>query len=340
MRAWTVSSSLLVLLACSAEGGDPSTLDSGEGESTAADASEAESGEESSGETDTGEGETDTGEGETGEPEIEPLCDGSGLAPGDHLIELVHQGTPRYAHVHVPPDYSGTELTPLVLNFHGLGSNATQQAFFSDMNPSADAEGFIVAYPEGLLNRDDKRSWNAGPLCCSDDPTRDDVGFVRALLDELASLACIDPERRYATGMSNGAFMSYRLGCEASDLFAAIAPVAGALGLDTGDCAPERPLPMWAIHGTIDEKVPYDAALASAELWAEQNGCSGEASESFQNGVVSCLSWDCPSDAPVVFCTAEGVNHCWPGQLFCVDPPSTEDIDSTAQMWSFFSAGF
>ena len=292
-------------------------------------------------ETDASEAESETGEaeeGETGEPEpVGPNCEDGTLEPGDHIFNLQHDGELRVFQVHVPPSYDGSELTPLVLNFHGLGSNGTQQQFFSYMDPLADEEGFIVVYPEGLPRGDGSRAWNAG-LCCADDTSIDDVGFVRAMLDELDGMGCIDPKRRFSTGMSNGGFMSYRLACEASDIIAAVAPVAGALGLPLAECEPARPVPVWQIHGTIDGRVPFDAALDSAQAWSGLNGCGEETELTYQNGVVSCEAWDCPAGAEVEFCTAVDVDHCWPGQAFCIDPPTTLDIDSTATIWAFFEA--
>jgi polyhydroxybutyrate depolymerase len=158
------------------------------------------------------------------------------------------------------------------------------------------------------------------------------------MLDELDTQLCIDHERRFATGMSNGGLMSYFIGCEAADLFAAIAPVAGLLGAAPSSCNPTRPVPLWQIHGTIDELVSFDGARDSAVFWALANGCTTQTRVSYQNGVVTCEVWGCPEGAEVEFCTADGVNHCWPGQPFCITPPSTEDIDSTATIWAFFAA--
>ena len=328
-RRWL---SLLVVscLACTSEAEPASETDA-----SSTSASDSESG---ASETSTETSESETSEGETGEPEPSgPNCEDGTLEPGDHLFNIQHDGELRAFTVHVPPGYTGTELTPLVLNFHGLGSNGTQQQFFSYMDPLADEEGFIVVYPEGLVKGDGNWAWNAG-VCCADDLTIDDVGFVRAMLDELDTMGCVDPKRRFATGMSNGGFMSYLLACEAADLIAAVAPVAGALGIPLAECEPARPVPVWQIHGTIDGLVPFDAALDSAEAWAGLNDCGVQSSTTFENGVVSCEAWDCPAGAEVEFCTAEGVDHCWPGQAFCIDPPTTLDIDSTATIWAFFEA--
>jgi polyhydroxybutyrate depolymerase len=292
----------------------------------------------SSSNPDTDTGELDGGEEDPSETgDSEPNCDGSGLQPGDHTVTLVHDGVTRVASVHVPPGYVGTEPTPLVLNFHGLGSNGTQQAFFSYMNEVADAEGFVVVYPEGTVRADGRRAWNAG-ACCSDDASVDDLGFVAALIDQLDARLCVDAQRRYATGMSNGGLMSFAVGCELADQIAAIAPVAGLLAIPASACAPTRPVPIWQIHGTIDELVSFSGARDSALVWAGLNGCEATTTTTYANGVVSCESWACPVGAEVEFCTAEGVNHCWPGQAFCVDPPSTLDIDASVAIWAFFAA--
>ena len=326
-RRWLLALSTLVL-ACSdtgGAGGDDSAATTGTGDESSSAATET-----------GGPGETDTGDtGDTGD--AGPTCDGSGLGPGDHTVSFEHDGLQRVASIHVPPGYDSSEPTPLVLNFHGLGSNGTQQAFFSYMNEVADAEGFVVVYPEGTVNADGRRAWNAG-VCCTDDPNVDDIGFVAALLDRLDAELCVDPDRRFATGMSNGGLMSFAVGCELADDVAAIAPVAGLLAIPTQDCNPSRPVPMWEIHGTIDELVDYAGAQASAERWAELNGCEATTRVSFQNGVVTCEQWACPQGDEVEFCTGEGVNHCWPGQQLCVDPPSTLDIDSSATIWAFFAA--
>ena len=65
----------------------------------------------------------------------------------------------------------------------------------------------------------------------------DDVAFTRAILDDLETVARVDPRRVFATGMSNGAMMAYRVAAELSDRIAAIAPVGGPMGIE--ECAPE-----------------------------------------------------------------------------------------------------
>jgi polyhydroxybutyrate depolymerase len=264
-------------------------------------------------------------------------CEPSSIAEG--TFDLPYEGTAFRYIVHLPPGYDGTKRTPLVLNWHGLTSTGDQQALFSGMNPVADSSGFIVVYPDSPTN-----SWNAGTCCAFNQATRDDMGFARALVDKVSADACIDSKRIYTTGMSNGAFMSYRLACEASDIFAAAAPVAGKVGIP--DCAPVRPVPIMHFHGTADSLVAYAAPALSGEgldvpgtvqKWAERDTCNPTPAVSYQQGTVTCNTYSgCKNDATVTLCTAEGEDHCWPGTAFCPFGAFTTDIDASQQIADFF----
>jgi polyhydroxybutyrate depolymerase len=266
--------------------------------------------------------------------------------PGNSTHTLVHAGTERQYSLHVPPGYDGVKWMPLVLNFHGYTSNMAQQSLFSGMNATADAEGFVVVYPNGLKNTvNGNQSWNAGACCAFGDSDRDDVGFVDALLDDLASRLCIDDKRVYATGMSNGGFMSYFLACERAQRFAAIGPVAGVLGVPSASCTPSRAVPVIHFHGTEDTLVPYDGGGASGFAsvpntisgWVARNGCSGQPAQTFSNGAARCeTTAGCAEGAEVVLCTIDGMGHCWPGQAFCPFGNGSTDISANQAMWDFF----
>lgn len=249
---------------------------------------------------------------------------------------LEWDGVPRTANVIVPAGYDDTSPVPLVLNLHGLTSNAGQQELFSGMNPTADAEGFVLAYPNGIGS-----SWNAGACCgTAQQQMVDDVGFLRALVEHLETLVCIDPARVYAAGMSNGGFMSNRLGCEAADLFAAIGPVSATLLAD--DCAPSRPLPVLMFNGTADALVPYNGGLfqgaqQSFQDWAQINGCVGDPVPGKSVGAASCETYDqCEAGVSVTLCTIEGMGHCWPGQPICPFGQANTDLKANAELWAFF----
>lgn len=261
-------------------------------------------------------------------------CDAEGdLQPGSHRFALDHGGLAREYRVYVPPSYDGHTAAPVVFNFHGLTSDSGQQVAFSAMNETADAHGFIVIYPEGHEN-----SWNGG-WCCGTAASEDldDVGFALAVLDDLAGMGCVDRRRVYTTGMSNGGFMSHRLGCEAADTFAAIGSVTGALGID--DCAPSRPMPVLQIHGTEDSLVSYEGmVLPSIDEWVRINGCDGTPTETYAEGDATCETYDgCDDGVEVTLCTVEGGEHCWFGQEFCPFGPTSTHIDSNEHLWEFFS---
>lgn len=270
-----------------------------------------------------------------GEP-ITP-CEPGALAAGDHSFTLPHDGAMRRYNLHIPPAFDGSKPLPLLLNFHGFGSDPEGQAAFSGMNAAADKEGFAVLLPAGIDN-----SWNGGSVCCGTAAQQniDDVGFARALVKDAAAKACIDTKRVYSTGMSNGGFMSHRLACEASDLVAAVAPVDGLLGIPPESCLPKRPVPMIHFYGTADQLVPYEYAKLTNEFWVDRYQCSDkEGKVTFENGKAKCLTHGgCEGGVTVTFCTVDGMGHCWPGQTFC--PPSlgqaNTDISANAEMLKLF----
>jgi polyhydroxybutyrate depolymerase len=270
-------------------------------------------------------------------------CPPATFEPGTHSgLELEHDGRTRSYDLYVPPSYDGATRVPLVFNIHGLTSDPAQQAWFSQMNDTADEEGFVVVYPAGVGN-----SWNAGACCgYAKDEDIDDVAFVRALAEQLQAELCVDADRTYATGMSNGGFLSHRLACEAADVFAAIAPVAGVLGLEPDDCQPARPIPVMHFHGTADTLVPYDGSLVlgfmsvpeSFASWAEINGCTGDPKITFEQGDVTCETFDsCDAAVEVTLCTIAWDAHCWPGNPVCPFGKSTTEIHASVAGAEFFA---
>ncbi len=249
-------------------------------------------------------------------------------------------GLDRSFLLHVPSGYDRAP-TALVLNFHGFTSNAEQQEYFSVMSEAADREGFAVAYPEGTGV---PASFNAGACCGSAvEQDVDDVGFASAIIDAVGDEVCLDTARVYATGFSNGGFLSHRLGCELSDRIAAIAPVSGVMGMP--ECAPSRPVPVLHFHGTLDGLVPFEGGgitgFQSVEQtiddWAERDGCSGEPQVSFDQGDAHCEIRDaCDQGSAVELCVIDGGGHTWPGGRVPGGKTST-DLSATDRMWQFFA---
>src|SRR5207248_6705874 len=151
--------------------------------------------------------------------------------PGELGIPFGSADRGRSAIVHVPPRAGGKSEIPVIINFHGGGGHGGNEQEYSLMDQLADRETFVTVYPNGSGRFGNRLlTWNAGTCCAYAVINNiDDVGFVRALIAKLTDSIPIDPRRIYATGLSNGAMMSYRLAAEAGDLIAAIAPVAGGM---------------------------------------------------------------------------------------------------------------
>ena len=197
----------------------------------------------------------------------------------------------------------------------------------------ADRDGVLVVYPEGIGN-----SWNAGS-CCGTASAQDvdDLQFVAVLLDELETRLCVDTDRVYATGLSNGGHMAHHLGCDLSARIAAIAPVAGLM-LDSS-CDPSRPVPVFDVHGDRDRIVSYSLVASSIEFWKEHNACTSTQT-TFRNGDATCVTHgDCADGADVVLCTIAGGGHQWPGGNAILGlGDKSDDLIATDAMWSFFVA--
>lgn len=275
-------------------------------------------------------------------PPTNAKCTGKTGQPLDSTWTLPFHGEDRTFQVHVPASYDPIKPTPLVMNFHGYSSDAAQEELLSRMIDKSNAEGFVTVHAQGHAN-----SWNAG-ACCGDAAAKgiDDVGFVSAMLDALEEKLCVDAKRVFATGMSNGGFLSHRLACDLSDRIAAVAPVAGVLGI--AECHPKRAVPVMHFHGTADSLVPYDgsASLGFPAVqktfadWATRDGCIGTPIESFKNVDAHCSTYSsCSGGAEVTLCTVDGGGHTWPGGT---PIPSlgytTPWLSATDRMWSFFVA--
>jgi len=275
-------------------------------------------------------------------PDSGESASGCGRSPGanDRTWTIPHDGRDRTFEVHLPPAYDAQVATPVVLDLHGRAFTAQAQSELSGMNVVADQEGFIVVHPQGV-----GRTWNGG-VCCGEASRDniDDVGFINAVLDRLEQELCIDTQRVYATGMSNGAFLAHRLACELSERVAAIAPVAGVMGL--ASCTPSRPVPVLHFHGDADQVVRYDgyagylSAADSSEGWAQRNGCDAASQPSFALDDVRCEQWgSCTGAATVQLCTVQGGGHTWPGGMpLPLLGHTTQTISASQMAWSFFEA--
>lgn len=229
----------------------------------------------------------------------------------------------RQYDVYVPASYDGSTAVPLVVDFHGAGSNKNQERNVSGFQALANSEGYIVVYPQGLFN-----TWNAG-FCCGGAVTNniDDVGFARALVDQVAAEANIDRRRVYSTGLSNGGFMTHRLACEAADVFAAFVPSAAFIGVSP--CVPSRPLALLMMMGLNDTTVPYGTAAPSFLSWRNNGQCVGVTpDETVVDGGSNCQTYtNCADGVEVGLCSINS------GHVVYINP----DIVVAQVAWDFMS---
>lgn len=288
---------------------------------------------------------------------VASLCPAQTPAPGTHEQSITHGGLTRTYRLRIPPGYDGTKPAPLVLAFHGggaQGSAATAERGLG-FNPLADKHGFIVAYPNGIDHH-----WNDGRISPRFKNEQDDVGFVSALIEHLATTLNIDRRRIYATGNSNGGFFTHRLGWELADKLAAIAPGASTMGENmVARFAPKQPISVLYLHGTKDPAVPFDGgevigkgglvipAPKMAGMWAKANGCPAKPKveqlpdkDPNDGTTVRRETYaPCKNGTEVVFYVIEGHGHNWPGRA-ANNPaagPSTKEIKAAEVVWEFFA---
>jgi len=277
------------------------------------------------------------------------------LPAGDITRTLTHDGRERSYILHVPEALDFSQPLAVVFVFHGGSGNAQNALQMTEFNPVADQNGFLVVYPNGTgrLSSDRLLTWNGGSCCAyAQENNVDDVGFVRAIAADLQSLTAIDPRRIYATGLSNGGILSHRLGCEAADLFAAIAPVAGTLNFSP--CNPSQPVSVLMFHGTADQHLPYeggvgpkslvgvdfDSVQESVDFWTTFNGCNPQPqTESFAD--IQHQVWSgCREGTAVELYTIVGGGHAWPGGNSSGRPDAdlpTQTISASQLIWEFFA---
>lgn len=232
---------------------------------------------------------------------------GGTLRAGESTRSITVGGKQRTYILHVPQSYTGRSAVPLVLDFHGLGGTASQQASISGYRQQSDKIGFVVAFPDGLAN-----TWNNGIPSATG--REDDVGFARAIVNELRGQGCIDSRRVYSVGFSMGGGMTYSLACEAADVFAAAAP--SAMDFYVGKpCTPSRPISVLSFRGTADNVVPYNGqgardafmgAEGTFQKWKEIDGCTGTAAR----GSNGCTMYStCKEGTQVGLCTLQNGGH-------------------------------
>lgn len=276
--------------------------------------------------------------------------------PGDYSFALHHQGLRRLFRVYVPSTYSPSKAVPLVFSFHGGGGSMDYQAtdhYYGQIS-KAEALGYVAVFPNGFskLRSGKLATWNAGRCCASArDGEVDDVGFVRAIIQTLSLQIAVDTQRIFASGMSNGGMMSYRLACEMPDVFRAIASVAGTD--NTTSCAPKGPISILHIHARDDELVLFDGGSGrksskvadfvsvpdSIAKWVKLNACGTTPTRVFENAGAYCDVYSqCRGGVEVKLCVTATGGHSWPGGYkLRGNTPGSSALSATDVIADFFT---
>ncbi|MGO9568503.1 MAG: alpha/beta hydrolase family esterase [Desulfomonilaceae bacterium] len=295
----------------------------------------------------------------------EPESSRNGADAGNYALSIQVNGLQRHYVVHVPGNHVGNKPLPVVIVFHGGGGTAKNIMWGTEWTGKADQEGFLAVFPEGTRPIPSERpSFLLNPQTWNDGSNRapvgavlrkiDDVGFVRALIDDLIARYNVDQHRIYATGFSNGASMAFRVGRELSHRIAAIAPVAGADWLEqpmiresvsllylSGTADPLNPLKGGEIRlgsRSMGHKPPVRQLI---QKWVKMLGCSHDQKVICdKDGVKGRAYSRCKDGAEVIFYTVEGMGHAWPGGRSLlpesiVGKPS-DRINANDIIWEFF----
>ena len=217
------------------------------------------------------------------------------LAPesGSYVFTLTFDGVHRDYRLHVPPAAASGKPLPLVLNLHGATQNAQLEEITSDMDPNADTNGYLVAYPNGTriskvltpdpVAKNAQYGWNAG-MCCGLPVTEhiNDVGFLLKVISDIAAKTPVDLRRVYMTGISNGGMMAYAMAAEASGHVAAISSVSGQVEIPV--IHPTRAVPTMEFHSVDDPIAKFDgtpnanpldrlSVMQGIDQWVKADGC-------------------------------------------------------------------
>jgi polyhydroxybutyrate depolymerase len=265
----------------------------------------------------------------------------------------------------LPTRYGGRSAMPVVIDLHGYGVSAADMVKVTRLGAYGNRAGFITITPQVARHLP---YWKTGF-------TSKDVAFLRGVISRVESTLCVDQNRLFVTGYSNGAIMASVLACVDAAQVAAIAPVSG-IANPTG-CRPSRPVPVVAFHGTSDPLLPYAGGLSaeayklplpqgtkgnlsqllgnnvpqstrgpsvpkSTAAWATRDGCASTSTTRVYAKNVALISYACPNGATVSLYRIRGGGHTWPGSV--VDSKTntlgatTMAISADKVIWNFFQS--
>ena len=274
-----------------------------------------------------------------------------------------HEGVKRTYHIHLPPGFRKDKPAPLVLALHGGGGKGRkfdQGTTQGTLTTAADQRGIVLVFPEGM-----NKQWCDGRTEIIKNKCHDDVGFISKIIDAMVSAYGIDSRRVYATGISNGGFMSVRLAMDLSEKITAIAPVTAQISKALKDKSPKRPISVMFVNGTRDPLVPFKggqirlfkygrgrgeilSTMASMKRFHRFNGCPKSSTKDKipdwdpdDGAIVETETYSgCKEETEVVLVKVIGGGHTWPGGKQYLSPKMVgvvcRDINASEMILDFF----
>lgn len=189
-------------------------------------------------------------------------------------IDVTVGAAQRHAIVHLPSSYTPGKYLPVVFMFAGKGNDAlkAQTAYNIDSMPA------VIVYAEPTMGTEGVPAWDGAPYAPN---PHTDISYTKSVLRALRTDLCINRNKVYAVGFSNGGGFAAMMSCQAPGELAAIAIVSGALYAPESNCQPTVPVPILNIHGDHDQVIPYTGAghrgLPPIDAWmamrAANAGC-------------------------------------------------------------------
>ncbi len=279
-------------------------------------------------------------------------------------VTLHHEGVKRTYHIHLPPGFGRKNPAPLVLVLHGGGGEGRrfdQSTTQGTLTAAADRHGVVLVFPEGI-----RKQWNDGRTeIFKTRKAHDDVGFISKVIDTMVKNYGIDPTRVYATGISNGGFMSVRLSMDLTEKIAAVAPVTAQMTKALKDKTPKLPISIMIVNGTKDPLVPFGgghirlfrfgrsrgeilSTAATIERFRRHNGCGKKPEKHMlpdrdpDDGTTVAIDRYAggKDGTEVILVKVIGGGHTWPGGKQYLKPrligAVSRDIDAGEMILQFF----
>ncbi len=257
---------------------------------------------------------------------------------------MMHDNVERIYNVYIPSTYSKEKPAPLLLLIHGYSEPAGWILKYTKFQPLAEKYGFIIACPEGKINKDKVPAWDF--FSTNDKGGLKDVDYVNSFMDKLISDYSVDEKRIYITGFSQGGYMSFIAGCHLNNRIAAIAPVSGAMpATNLFKCSLVHPTPALVINGDNDSAVPYNgnqygkSVNESLKLWIDYNKCDKtpvitsvtDKNTEDKQTVEKHEFLNGENNSKIVHYKIIGGMHLWPGR------EGNTSLEATPIIWKFLS---